>query len=345
MQVQDFADPAADNSAGRAAERPSRRPISFVQIELTNHCNYHCRFCPQSQWRRPEFAAVPFDRPKGYMAFDLFRRIVDEANEVTDCLNFSFFGEPMMHPEFLRCMDYLKGRSPKLSVVMNTNLSLATREIFAKLIEVGLSDLRISLDAATAETYDAVRPGGHFVDLDGLPCRDQRFEVICGKAEYWHALSDHRPTRHVFTVNSRNLDELPAFCRRWLPRLGRDDAILAKNVLTYGGKIADTLLRENPCNVWDINPLTVDWRGRVSPCNLDTNMDLDIGSVQESGLLDLHRSQKRRELEGLSKARCTRPCSHCIDGNNWTRNVLLRRGGVWRDEVMELFAQPAAASG
>lgn len=341
MHPQDAAKPVALP----VAECANRRPISAVQIELTNHCNYHCRFCPQSQWRQPEFAEVPFDRPKGYMAFDLFRRIVDEANEVASCVNFSFFGEPTMHPEFLRFMDYLKGRSSGLAVVMNTNLSLATREVFARLIEIGLDDLRISLDAATPETYDAVRPGKHFLDLDGNRGRDRRFDTVCGKAEYWHALSDHRPTRHVFTVNSRNLGDLPAFCSRWIPRLGPSDVILAKNVLTYGGKITDTLLRENPCNVWDLDGLTVDWRGRVSPCNLDTNMDLDLGSVQEAGLLELHRSRKRQELEKQSKARCIRPCSHCIDGNNWSRNVLFRTGDAWRDEISEVFAQPVAVPG
>lgn len=331
--------PLPRRSRGKDDASQSARLLSSVQIELTNHCNYKCRFCPQSQWRKPEFHQAPFDRDKGYMDFDLFCRVVDEAGKIAREINFSFFGEPMMHPEFLRFMDYLAGRRAGCRIVMNTNLSYATRGHFEKLIDIGLAELRLSIDAATSEVYDLVRPGKYFVDLDGSRGTRDRFETICEKAEYWFSLPTHRPTRHVFTVSSKNRSEIEGYVRRWLPLLGDHDVILTKNVLTYGGKIDDTLIHAHPCNVWDNRMLTVDWTGRVSPCNLDTNMDLTIGSVRDSGLLDLHHSREREQMEARSKARAITPCRTCVDANNWSRNFIFRKGDNWKPECCEAYAE------
>lgn len=325
------------SAPAEAARAASPKLVASVQIELTNHCNYRCRFCPQSRYRKPEYADVPFDRDKGYMEETLYRRVIEQACQYAREINFSFFGEPMMHPAFLRYLEMLKDRPDDVRVVMNTNLSYATRAHFDRLIDIRLDELRISIDAATADTYDAVRPGRHYVGLDGSVRPGHRFDEICAKIAYWFGRNDHRPTRHVYTVNSRNLDELEAYVRRWEPCLGLDDEILAKNVLTYGGKISDTLIREHPCHVWDSAVLTVDWTGRVSPCNLDTNMDLVIGTIREATLRELQESQERRRLARLSKARAISPCRTCVDANNWERNVVFRRGDTWDDAVRDSF--------
>lgn len=314
-----------------------QRNISYVAVELTNYCNYKCLICPQSQWKVSKCLGAPYDRPKGFIDFDLFCKVIDEANEIAQEVNFSFFGEPLMHPEFLKLMDYLKYRYRELRVVINTNLSFATREIFHKLIEVEISELRLSIDAATSEMYNIVRPGKYWVDLDGKSKTGERFDTICQKAEYWFSLPNHRPTRHVFTVNSKNLIELEGFVRRWLPFLGENDEILTKNILTYGGKILDEMVCHNPCNVWEKNILVVNWSGQVGPCNLDTNMDLTIGSVKESSLLDISKSLKRTEKERLSKMKKIVPCITCIDANNWSNNVFFRKGDQWSDEYLKKY--------
>jgi hypothetical protein len=273
------------------------------------------------------------------MPFDLYRRIIDEAAQIADEVNLSFFGEPTLHPEFLTFMDYLKNVPPRLRVVLNTNLACATRRILEKLIEVELAEVRLSLDAATAEIYDAVRPGEYFVDLEGTRGTTRRFETICRKAELWFSLVDHRPTRHVFTVHSRNVHEVGAYVRRWLPCLGDDDHIVVKSVITYGGKVSDPMITDHPCNVWDLPMLMVDWTGRTSPCNLDVNMDLTIGSICESSLLDMHYGQKRREVKRLSLSREAAPCKACVDANNWSRNFVFRKGDTWDPRCQRTYSE------
>lgn len=309
---------------------PSKnKPISCIQIELTNHCNYKCHFCPQSIYKDPRHSESPFDRPKGYMDFDLFKQVVKEAYEISRSINFSFFGEQLLHPDFLKFMDVLKSRPPDVKIVMNTNLSLATGEFFAKLIDIEIDHFRISIDAATPETYDLVRPGKYYLDLDGNRLKGNRFEAIMNKIRYWFGLNDHRPTRHVFTVSSINRKEVDQYVERWKPLLGETDEILLKTVLTYGGKMKDALNLENPCDVWESDFLTVDWRGRVSPCNLDTNMELELGSFPERSLLELHLSEQRKKLSERSKAREIVPCKFCIDANNIDDNIIVTKNSEY----------------
>jgi len=73
--------------------------LECVQIEITNCCNYKCANCPRS--------AELMTRPQGYMGMDLLKKIIDESFKVANFINFSFFGEPLLHPKFSEIMDYV----------------------------------------------------------------------------------------------------------------------------------------------------------------------------------------------------------------------------------------------
>jgi len=292
-----------------------------VLLELTNNCNYRCVSCPQSIWQSPDFLYSPFDRPRGFMDFDLYGEIVEELFFSAEEINFSYFGEPMMHPQFLDCMSLLKKRPKGMRIVMNSNMSYATAEIFEKFIEIGLDDLRISLDAACEKTYEIVRPGNYCVDLQGNAQKGKRFKTICEKIAYWHNLKDHSSTRHVYTVGSRNSHEIYDFIATWQKHLSDKDVILFKNILTYGGKMHDPLIKKRPCNNWDFGLLTVDWSGRVSACHLDTNMELQVGHISKDRILDIKSSEPYKDIRKASLKRAITPCDTCIDSNYWDNTV------------------------
>ena len=311
------------------------RKISIIAIEITNYCNYSCRFCPQSIWRM--YNKPLYNRNKGFISFPLFSKLILEADKIASEVNFGFFGEPMLHPYFCNLIDMLKYRNTKLKFVMNTNLSVANKHIFQTLIDINMTELRISIDAATPATYDTIRPGKYWMDIEGKINIGDRFETICHKMEYWFSLSNHVPTRHVFTVNSKNVGELKQYVEKWLPYLGDSDCILVKNVLTYGGKMQDEMIRPNPCNVWENNMLIVDWAGRVSPCNLDVNMDLEIGDVTTNSLLEISNNHNRHKLERESIKKNIDPCKSCIDANNWTDIFFFKKGDRWTDECYKIL--------
>ncbi|MCC6405544.1 MAG: hypothetical protein IT453_00160, partial [Planctomycetes bacterium] len=61
--------------------------------------------------------------------------------------------------------------------------------------------------------------------------------------------------------------------------------------------------------------------GVASPCNLDTNMDLALGSVLVDSIDALYHGPRAQDLR--RRTGCLRdltPCRTCSDGNNWSFN-------------------------
>jgi radical SAM protein with 4Fe4S-binding SPASM domain len=307
--------------------------IRSVQIELTNHCNFRCKFCPQAYYRNSNYSSSPFDRKKGYMTFETFKKSVEQARKFSKEINFSFFGEPTLHPEYFKFFKYLKKNRGDLNIVLNSNMSLVTKDIFELWIDTGVRQCRLSIDAASPDVYDKTRPGGLIKNLNGkFEKSRRRLDVVDEKLKYWHSLSNHSRTRHVFVVCKRNLEEIEAYIKKWAPRLNGRDEILIKNVLTYGGVINkdtpefDSFTFNNKCNVWNQKSLTIDWKGNVTPCNLDVNMGLTIGNIFKEDLGQIFEGPKWKETRQKSVERKISPCNTCHDANNWSNNVIIKKG-------------------
>lgn len=128
-------------SRGAEAEAP---PVCLY-LEVTNRCNLLCETCPRT------FEEL---EPPADMSWALFTRIVDQVPDLARAVLHGV-GEPMLVRELPRMIRYLKDRGAY--VLFNTNGTLLRPARFGELIETGLDELRVSLDAADAATYKAVR--------------------------------------------------------------------------------------------------------------------------------------------------------------------------------------------
>ena len=290
-----------------------------VSIELTNVCNFRCPICPVSfrKDKAAQPAGAPYDRPYGYMEDAVFERAVDECRRTARTVNFSFFGEQTLHPHYARLMRTLRGQP--FARDLNTNMGMVTPEIMQAWIDAEFDLVRISLDAITPEVFNSARPG-RVIGFDGRPVAEaDRMAVVNEKVRRWLAMPGRRPTQLVFVKSQHNdARELAAFVDHWRPFLTRGDRILAKRILSYGGKIADPNVVAHRCNVWEVRYLMIDWQGNASPCNLDTNMDLRLGNIMEHSVEELYWGER---ADGLRlRTGCLKdlsPCRTCSDGNNW----------------------------
>jgi MoaA/NifB/PqqE/SkfB family radical SAM enzyme len=145
----------------RAATRPdprryfehigdARGPVAEIEpvclyLETTNRCNLLCTTCPRT------FEAL---EPPADMGWELFTRIVDQFPRIARVVLHGV-GEPMMVPALPRMIRYLKDRGTY--VLFNTNGTLLSRRKGQELIDSGLDELRVSLDAAEPEAFKLVR--------------------------------------------------------------------------------------------------------------------------------------------------------------------------------------------
>jgi MoaA/NifB/PqqE/SkfB family radical SAM enzyme len=132
---------AAERDRGAVAEHD---PVCLY-LETTNRCNLPCTTCPRT------FEEL---EPPANMSFELFRSIVEQYPRIGRVVLHGI-GEPLMVPNLPRMIRYLKDRGTY--VLFNTNGTLLNERRGRDLIDSGLDELRVSLDAADAEAFVAVR--------------------------------------------------------------------------------------------------------------------------------------------------------------------------------------------
>jgi MoaA/NifB/PqqE/SkfB family radical SAM enzyme len=120
-------------------------PPVCLYLEVTNRCNLLCETCPRT------FETL---EPPADMSWELFTRIVDQVPNIARVVLHGV-GEPMLVRELPRMIRYLKDRGTY--VLFNTNGTLLQPKRFQELIDTGLDELRVSLDAADRESYARVR--------------------------------------------------------------------------------------------------------------------------------------------------------------------------------------------
>lgn len=166
-----------------------------VQVEVTGSCNLACAMCLVSY--RPRIG-----RKTGAMCFHTFRSLVDSLPELGR-VTLQGLGEPLLAPDLDRMVAYATARGAEVG--FNTNGMLLTCERARSLVASGLSWLHVSLDGATAETYESIRAGADF----GRVC-----ENVAGLVEAKRSLGSASPRLSlVFVAMRRNVEELPALVR------------------------------------------------------------------------------------------------------------------------------------
>jgi MoaA/NifB/PqqE/SkfB family radical SAM enzyme len=96
------------------------------------------------------------------MSWELFTSIVDQFPRIARVVLHGV-GEPMMVPALPRMIRYLKERG--VYTLFNTNGTLLTQRAGRELIAAGLDELRVSLDAATPESFMRVRGRDFFARI------------------------------------------------------------------------------------------------------------------------------------------------------------------------------------
>ncbi len=171
---------------------------AYIQIEPVGQCNLRCQMCA-IQFRTDG----PPNGPPAFMDFALFTRLIDGFHGLKR-LHLQGLGEPMMHPRFFDMIAYAVARG--IQVTTNTNLTLLSRKRAEQCITSGLSEMHISIDGATAETYEQIRLQAHYgrviANLSRLLETRQRLD----------SLTPH--LKLVMVIMRRNLAELPELVRQ-----------------------------------------------------------------------------------------------------------------------------------
>src|SRR3954447_14373283 len=168
-----------------------------LQVEVSGACNLRCRMCLVRY-------APAVGRREGALAYEDFLALVDSVPGLRR-LTLQGLGEPLLSPHLLDMIRHAAEHG--VHVGFNTNGVLLTRPVASELVAAGTGHVHVSLDGASAATYEDVRHG------TGLAPRPGQFErVVNNLRGLLAACGDAGRPRValVFVAMRRNVGELEA---------------------------------------------------------------------------------------------------------------------------------------
>ncbi|MBU1125903.1 MAG: radical SAM protein [Candidatus Omnitrophica bacterium] len=250
-------------------------PLTF-NIEPTNACNLHCAICPRDK----------SSRKIGYIEWPLLQKIIDESLQFGP-RHFILYkdGEPLLHPRIVDMVRAVKSAHSGNTVYISTNGMLLDDKMSRALIEAGLDQIQISLDAIDPDTYRKVRGG----ELERLEENVRTFIQNRG--------SRVKPVVTLQIIKMHETQrEIERFIRTW--KKFRVECIVS-TFHSWGGVKDNVSLREAasghryPCGELWFAP-AISWEGKVSICCVDWNEQEVLGDLKEQSFSRIWQGEKIR---------------------------------------------------
>ena len=260
-----------------------------VLVETTAHCNLRCSMCPQKDMKRE----------KGEISFELFKKIVDEMAQKSpeSRLWLAIMGEALLlGNKLIEMIKYAKVAGIK-SIHLNTNANLLNKEMSLKLIESGIDEIIIGMDAFTKDTYEKIRVGGDFhktrENVEFLLSEKRQKQISRPKVIMQFI---------VMQVNENELDDYKSY---WLsrgaiikvrPKIGWGTAVETEDLT-----LPDSY-RTFPCPMI-IRNIAIHWDGTVANCSdADYEGLYPAGNINDSTIEEIWNGElatrRKKHWEG-----------------------------------------------
>ncbi|HNW45053.1 MAG TPA: radical SAM protein [Elusimicrobiales bacterium] len=288
---------------------PLATPFS-VHIDICSVCNLKCNFCFQADTAAIKQKGLH----RGYMDFQLFKKIIDDSAEFKDKfrkVKIGLHGEPTLHPDLPRMISYLKSKNVTEVIEMFTNGTLLNSELNRKLIEAGLDRINISVEALTPEKYreitgvaiDTKKFVGNLKDLYENR-KDCKIYVKIVDA----CLSPEDKEKFYATFGDI-CDEI--FIENVVPQWADANKFGLGDTGMYGQKIEKY---KHACPFLFMY-LHFNHDGTASGCTLDWAREVLIGDVTKETVMQIWRGKKLKDLQiaNLERKRGEIPfCAQCL---------------------------------
>lgn len=264
------------------------------------------------------------------LSLSLYQSVLDQLHKELIYLLLYFQGEPYLHKDFFSMAAYAKEKG--VYAATSTNGHYLSPENAKKTVESGLSEVIISIDGTTQETYAAYRIGGNLEKvLQGVKNLVQAREA---------AQSVHPFIVIQFLVVQPNQHQIEEI-QHLGAQLGVDKVVLkTAQIYAYedGHSLIPTIPRysryqqqadgtyviknslENQCwKLWHGAEIT--WDGKVLPCCFDKDADYEMGQLPADSFRKIWRNEAYTHFRNLllKSRKEIDICKNCSEGTKvWT---------------------------
>jgi len=203
-----------------------------IHLEPTIKCNLKCIMCNH----------CARSRNAEDMSFEKFKYVVDQFPNLKK-ITLHGFGEPLLNKDFFLMIDYAKKRG--IYVLFNSNFVLLTKELAEKLVDLGVDEIRASIDTSNKKKYQEIK---------GFDMFDKVIENLKTLINIKKEKNSVKPCIKIVSVLMKsNLQEFPEMIRLFC-NLGVDE-IIVQNLVRFEEKIkkysADAIDKKEKQNVFN----------------------------------------------------------------------------------------------
>lgn len=276
-----------------------------LSLELVNRCNLSCAMC----------YTVNHASPKASLELDDIARLLAEAKRNSlPSLQIGLGSEALLYKPVREVLTMAKD-ADVMDIFLFTNGTLLNEDMSRFLVASGVTRVMVSLDAATRETFQAIRGKD---ELDRVESNIHRLLELRAEAG-----SDFPVVRVSFCVQDRNRHELKAFAEKWESVA---DFVDYQNLHDFSA-IDRLSAFEQPTNdpnsyvayhqnVHCHHPfgyLSVWANGDIAPCCSFYAKNLVIGNIREMSIQEAWLGERMANLRAQFKERrLNLACATCL---------------------------------
>lgn len=284
-------------------------------VSPTQVCNFKCFYCTQSK-SKEEMDKIGFSRC--HMSDEMFKKITHDAVEFGGQIKrvlFTGLGEPLANPKLPDMIKYMKDRNVAQGYEIITNAYLLSHEMTDRLLESGLTFLRISIQGLTEKKYREV--SGVDISYDRLIDNIRYFYEKKGSCKLYIKIMDA-----CFDKGESEQDFFDMFGNMC-------DSIYIEHLIKAQPSMMDSYDKEiqsvqtfygDKAEHREVCPyafysLQIDVDGNTFPCPpLGFPEDFSLGNVMDKSVYDIWHSDRLygMQLSMLKKGRCAvKYCDNC----------------------------------
>ncbi len=253
-----------------------------LNIEPTNDCNAHCFYCPRK--------IMVAEKGLSYMSLEDYKMIIDQIPEKLIMLNFHKDGESLLHKDLPEMIRYAKEKDVAKTVHINTNGTLINTKIGRGIIENGIDDITVSIDASFEETYYKLKKLKGFGKLE---------ENVRKAIAYRNEIGSKTKIRvKIMEFGDVGHEEVEHFIKKWT---GVADEVQVTGTHNWSGSIDDIEITDEqspkryPCVLlWYM--LAINSDGEASTCSVDWNRSSKLGNIHDSTIKEIWNGERIREI-------------------------------------------------
>jgi organic radical activating enzyme len=280
--LQEAKDPSkANDRLNSLMSALAAKHLLTLVVEPTSKCNLACSFCDLHSGR-----IADVDHYKGHMTISTWENLVSQL-EISGYklkqLQLHGNGEPLLNKLTPRFIEIARRKNIAESIRVTTNGTLLTPSILEKIVEAGADEIRVSVDAGDAGTWEKFKGKKLFKNLqknvtnaiEYVAKRPNiklvlKYPVVSGDQDLSYGVTEYFRESVIQSFASKIAS--PNVVLSAMPVVTLMDGVLLQNKKNF-----------SPCEI-PFYSLFVKFDGRVSVCCADVTNLLDMGKLDVEGL-------------------------------------------------------------